>query len=197
LADIKDIIIDYNISTDLRRKLRHCRAELASFLFVAASFDFPEIIERSCGMSREWVRLRNESGNDMIGVCALNGSCNVLNLLLEQGGQEVQISEDLVKAAAGNAKNRIEVVALLLEKRGEEVYITEKVVRAAVGNADNRKEVIALLLEQRARIITDVNGVVELLVRLFNKKCVEALLKQRGEEIYIREEVVKAAAENY
>jgi hypothetical protein len=56
-------------------------------------------------------------------------------------------------------------------------------VKAAVGNTNNRKEVIVLLLKWRARIIIDIDGVVKLLVRLFNKNYVEVLLKQRGEEV--------------
>jgi hypothetical protein len=53
----------------------------------------------------------------------------------------------VVRAAAGNADNRKEVMALLLKQRGEEVHITEEVVKAAAGNSSS--EVMLLLLDKR------------------------------------------------
>ncbi|RYP34898.1 hypothetical protein DL768_011032 [Monosporascus sp. mg162] len=85
-------------------------------------------------------------------------------LLLDQRGAEVKITEDVVKAAAGNGNNGKEMMALLLDQRGAEVKVTEEVVKAAAGNWSSGEKVMALLLDQR------------------------------GTEVKITEEVAKAAA---
>jgi hypothetical protein len=50
----------------------------------------------------------------------------LMALLLDRRGEDVVITEEVVKAAASNRK---EVMALLLERRGEDVVITEEVVK--------------------------------------------------------------------
>jgi hypothetical protein len=79
---------------------------------------------------------------------------------------DVVITEEIVKAAAGNYWRGEEVMKLLLEQRGADVVITEEVVKAAAGNEGDGREVMRLLLEQR------------------------------GADVVITEEVVKAAAGN-
>jgi hypothetical protein len=54
-------------------------------------------------------------------------------LRLEQRGSEVKITEEVVRAAAGNTQSGKEILALLLEERGDEVKTIEKVVEAATG----------------------------------------------------------------
>ncbi|KAL2104518.1 hypothetical protein VUR80DRAFT_198 [Thermomyces stellatus] len=90
----------------------------------------------------------------------------MMALLLDKRGGDVEITEKVVKAAAGNEDCGEEVMALLLDKRGGDVEITEEVVKAAAGNRGNGKEVTALLLEKR------------------------------GDGVEITKEVVKAAAGN-
>ncbi|KAF2726435.1 hypothetical protein EJ04DRAFT_393876, partial [Polyplosphaeria fusca] len=60
-------------------------------------------------------------------------------------GSDVEITNEVVVAAAGNEDNGKEVMALLLDQRGDEVQITQEVVVAAAGNELNGKEVIMLL----------------------------------------------------
>jgi hypothetical protein len=52
----------------------------------------------------------------------------------------VQITEDVVKAAAKNPKCGKELIMLLLDRCGNDVHITEDVVKAAVGNLGNGKD---------------------------------------------------------
>jgi hypothetical protein len=54
-----------------------------------------------------------------------------MKLLLEQREAEIQITEDVVKAAAGNEESGEKVMKLLLEQREAEIQITEDVVKAA------------------------------------------------------------------
>ncbi|KAM7209803.1 hypothetical protein V8F06_014814 [Rhypophila decipiens] len=61
------------------------------------------------------------------------GYLNVIRVLLEPS-HKVKITEEVVKAAAGNKSNGKEMMALLLDQRGTEVKITEEVVKAAAEN---------------------------------------------------------------
>ena len=55
-------------------------------------------------------------------------------MLLDRRGDQIQITEDVVKAAASNWENGKEVMALLLDRRGDQIQITEDVVKAAASN---------------------------------------------------------------
>jgi NACHT domain-containing protein len=70
----------------------------------------------------------------------------MMKLLLDRGGDRIQITEDVVKAAAGNQGNGRQVMALLLDRRGDQVQITKDVVKAAASNRGNGREVMKLLL---------------------------------------------------
>ncbi|OAA34802.1 Ankyrin repeat-containing domain protein [Beauveria brongniartii RCEF 3172] len=70
-------------------------------------------------------------------------------LLLERRGREIIITEEVVKAAAGNQDNGKKVMALLLEQRGDEITITEEAVKAAAGNEWNGQQILQLLFDRR------------------------------------------------
>jgi hypothetical protein len=53
-------------------------------------------------------------------------------LLLNRRGNKVQITAEVVKAAAGNKSKG--VIALLLDQRGAKVEITEEVLKEAASN---------------------------------------------------------------
>ena len=59
----------------------------------------------------------------------------MMELLLDRGGDQIQITEDVVKAAASNWRNGEEMMALLLDRRGDQIQITEDVVKAAASNS--------------------------------------------------------------
>jgi hypothetical protein len=65
----------------------------------------------------------------------------VVELLLDRRGDQIRITEDVVKAAASNGGNGKEVMALLLDRRGYQIQITEDVVKVAAINDGNGKEV--------------------------------------------------------
>jgi hypothetical protein len=64
----------------------------------------------------------------------------------EKRGGEIKITENVIKAAAGNNGRGEAVIALLLEKRGDEVKITKDVVKVA---ARNGEAVMTLFFEKR------------------------------------------------
>ncbi|GKT70501.1 ankyrin repeat protein [Colletotrichum tofieldiae] len=104
---------------------------------------------------------------DVVEAAAGSGSRETMALLLDKRGDEVQITEDIIKAAAANWRSGQEIMELLLDKRGDEVQITEDVVKAAAANLNHGQEIMALLLDKR------------------------------GDEVQITEVVVKAAAANW
>ncbi len=55
----------------------------------------------------------------------------VTALLLDRRGDEITITEEVVKGAAGNGKA---VMALLLDRREDEITITEEMVKAGVNS---------------------------------------------------------------
>jgi hypothetical protein len=183
----------------MKRILRSCRAGLASIHFVAGCFDFPEILQQSLHRSQVALsKLKNIGDDGILQVCARHGNCKAISLLLERGGDEIKITEEVVKAAARNERSGKEVMSLLLEQRGDEIKITEEVVRAAARNGRSGKEVINLLLEQRGDEIKITEEVVEAAAENYEsgKEVISLLLEQRGDEIKITEEVVKAVAGN-
>ncbi|KAK4205472.1 hypothetical protein QBC40DRAFT_36074 [Triangularia verruculosa] len=125
-------------------------------------------------------------------------SKEVMTLLLDQRGDQINITGEVVKAAAGNRWNGKEVMTLLLDRRGDQITITEKVVKAAAGNSGNGKEVMTLLLDRRGDQINITEEVVKVAAgnRWNGKEVMTLLLDRRGDQITITEEVVKAAAGN-
>ncbi|RYP74314.1 hypothetical protein DL770_007624 [Monosporascus sp. CRB-9-2] len=132
------------------------------------------------------------------GIIRIAGSFDqeVIKLLLDRREDEAQITEKVVEAAAGNRDSSKELMALLLDQRGTEVKITEEVVKAAAGNGDSGKEMMALFLDQCSNSIIVTPGLVEALAESFDALAMKKLLDQRGTEVKITEEVVKAAAGN-
>jgi hypothetical protein len=76
------------------------------------------------------------------------GSGNeMMQLLLEQMGDDVQIMPQVIEAIAQHLDGKI--MQLLLEQKGVDVQITSQVVEAAARNDESNKEVMHPLLEQR------------------------------------------------
>ncbi|GFF33211.1 vegetative incompatibility protein HET-E-1, partial [Aspergillus udagawae] len=101
-----------------------------------------------------------------VGTLLSENGRDIMRLLLEQRGDQIQITEDVVTAAAGNESSGEDIMALLLKERGHQIQITEDILKAAAGNESSGEDIMALLL------------------------------KQRGHQIQITEDVVKAAAKN-
>jgi hypothetical protein len=59
-----------------------------------------------------------------------------MTFLLDRGGDDVKITKEVVKAAAGNPHCGKDVMTLLLDRLGDDVKITEEVVKAAYFSED-------------------------------------------------------------
>ncbi|KAK1673679.1 hypothetical protein BDP55DRAFT_555924 [Colletotrichum godetiae] len=124
----------------------------------------------------------------------------VMTLFLDRRGDQITITEGVVRAAAGNNQNgEEEVMTLLLDRRGDQITITEEVVKATAGNEENGKEIMTLLLDRRGDQITITEGVVRAAAgnNRNGKEVMTLLLDRRGGQITITEEVVRAAARNW
>ncbi|CAH0048258.1 unnamed protein product [Clonostachys solani] len=162
----------------------------------------PEIVEvaAGCVYGKEALELLLEERGDEIQItpevvmaAARNGYREVLELLLEKRGDEIQITPRAVVAAI-ESEYGTETLKLLLEKRGDKIQITPEVVIAAAGNSP--RGVLKLLLERRGDEIQITPEVVIAAVRNGYRGVLELLLEKRGDEIQITPEVVMAAAVN-
>ncbi|EMR87688.1 putative het domain protein [Botrytis cinerea BcDW1] len=118
----------------------------------------------------------------------------LMHILLDLKRENVIMTEEVVKAAAGNEKSGKEVMMLLLENRGAEVVITEEVVKAAAKNSNSGEEVMILLLEKRGVEVVITEEVVKAAAGNYSsgREVMMLLLEKRGAEVMITEEVVKA-----
>jgi hypothetical protein len=123
-------------------------------LLVACAFDLEELVKVIVDESCQSVQCTNKMGQSPLLVAVTNGSCASLTVLLELDRQYIQITEEVVKAAAGNHFRGEQIMALLLDRRGADIQITEEVVKAAAGNQDGGK-VFRFLYEARSAEITD------------------------------------------
>ena len=148
----------------------------------------------------------------------------LLTLLLDLENS-FEVTEEVLKAAAGNELSGRYIVPLLLDKRAD-VHVTEGILIAAQGNDRHWKEVIMELIEKRGRELQITERVVEAavqnyteriemmtllleqggeakitddgvaaIVKLFNRDMVELLLDKRG-DVRISEVVIQAAMRN-
>ena len=191
---IKEWLDDFSIEWELCNKLKDTSAKEGRALFVASCFDLEEIARIRANFGDNIV---NTQGWTPLETAVKYGSCDVVSILLNN--KLTIISEEVVKAAAGNSRNGKEVMTLLLEQREADVMITEEVVKAAAGNSGNGKEVMTLLLEQRGADVMITEEVVKAAAGNFGnaKEVMTLLLEQRGADVMITEEVVKAAAGNF
>ena len=188
---IKEWLDDFSIEWELCNKLKDTSAKEGRALFVASCFDLQEIARIRANFGDNIV---NTQGWTPLETAVKYGSCDVVSILLNN--KLTIISEEVVKAAAGNFGNGKEVMTLLLEQRGADVMITEEVVKAAAGNSGNGKEVMTLLLEQRGADVMITEEVVKAAAGNFGngKEVMTLLLEQRGADVMITEEVVKTIA---
>ncbi|KAM0175400.1 hypothetical protein ACHAPC_009643 [Botrytis cinerea] len=121
---------------------------------------------------------------------------NILHILLGLKRENVIVTEEVVKAVAGNSRSGKEIMMLLLEERGAEVEITEEVVKAAAGNWKSGKEIMMLLLKKREAKVVITEEVVKVVAGQFDERVMMLLLEKGGVEVVITEEVVKAAVGN-
>ncbi|KAF4212499.1 hypothetical protein CNMCM8980_000915 [Aspergillus fumigatiaffinis] len=152
---------------------------------------------------------------------------DIMRLLLEQRGDQIQITQDVVTAAESNessgkdimallldrqgnqvhlAKNVVaaiiekfdtSVVALLIDRQADQIQITEDIVKAAARNQSSGKDIVALLLDQQGDQICVTENALLTMNRMFDENMITLLLARRGNQTQVVQEVIKAAAQDY
>ena len=122
----------------------------------------------------------------------------MMALLLDRGDQ-IQITEDIVKAVARNWEDGKELMTLLLDRRGDQIQITEDVVEAAASNEENGKGVMALLLDRRSDQLQITEDIVKAAVsnRGMGKEMMALLLDRRGDQIEVTSETMAMTCKNF
>ncbi|KFY17970.1 hypothetical protein V492_00220, partial [Pseudogymnoascus sp. VKM F-4246] len=242
---VDDLLVD-GIEGQLFHRLHDTIAASAIPLFIACSFDFPELVPNQISRGILQANFVNSQRLTALHVAVKHSSCGailalitngfieitenvveaatgnersgkeVVTLLLDQRGDDVRITDnvvkaaarnrgddvhitdDVVKAAAGNMQSGKEVIALLLDRRGDNVHITDDVVKAAALNGGSGKEVMALLLDQRGDDVRITEDVLKAAAwnRESGKEVMTLLLDRRGVDVHITDDLIKAAAEN-
>lgn len=120
---------------------------------------------------------------------------DMMTLLLDQRGDQIIITEDIVKAAAEN-ENGKEMMALLLDRRGDQITITEDVIKAAVRSRDYKGVMTLILDRRRDQIMITEKFMKTVAENLEGAELIPLLLDWLGERVHITEGIVKAAAGN-
>ncbi|KAF4422623.1 Heterokaryon incompatibility protein 6 [Colletotrichum fructicola] len=144
----------------------------------------------------------------LVGLASFHDT-NALEILLDTPGRHIEITENVLAAAASNSECGGYMMDLLLDRR-DEIVITENVLKAAVGNPGTGSFVLKLLFERKADHITvtedliwaaarqdvwtatteeeEVNDVLDMLRVLFSwKGCNPALGREGAAEIFALE----------
>ncbi|KAM7219973.1 hypothetical protein V8F06_004659 [Rhypophila decipiens] len=137
------------------------------------------------------VNAKDKHGRTALGSAIQDVHLGMAKVLLKPGSK-VEITEEVLKAAAKNwGNNHREIMTLLLDKCDGEVRITEEVLKAA---AFNSKEIITLFFDKRDSEVKITEEVVKSAVGGYDgAEVMELLLDRRGSEVKITEEVVKSA----
>jgi hypothetical protein len=98
-----------------------------------------------------------------------------VDCFLNRRGLEVPLSEDMIKAAAGNKKNGRDIMRLFLKKRGREVKVTDRAIEAAVRNVTSGRDIINLLLQKHRSEVCVTKEVINLLQEVFSRGYKEML----------------------
>ena len=122
---------------------------------------------------------------------------DVVALLFERIGGEIQITEGIAGAASDNAKDGEKITRLLLDREWDKIQITEGAVVKFVARFD--KQLIGLLLDKLGDRFQITEKVVMAAANNYSsaEEVMRLLLDTRGNEIQITEGVLQTAAKNW
>ncbi|KNG83267.1 hypothetical protein ANOM_008543 [Aspergillus nomiae NRRL 13137] len=135
--------------------------------------------------------------SDFRGIGRAPDGASVMKALLDQAGDILPVTEDIVRRTAGHHDLGADLLKILFEHKGSALPITEQVVRAAAGNPHGHS-VMELLLELRGDSLPVTEEVIKLAAGNTGKglTILETLFSARGEDLAITENIVIAAAGN-
>ncbi|KAM7196453.1 hypothetical protein V8F33_006170 [Rhypophila sp. PSN 637] len=163
------------------------------FLSYAASYNIADYIITNENVD---VNAKDKYGKTALVRAIQGGHLEVVKVLLKPGSK-VEITEEGLKAAAGNySNNGKEIMTLLLDKCDSEVKITEEVLKAVARNPKYGKEIMTLLFDKRDSEVKITEEVLK--AAAGNCKEIMTLLFDKCDsEVKITEEVVKSAVSGF
>lgn len=117
---------------------------------------------------------------------------------LHRHRDQVLITAEVVREAAGNRFHGKDIMRLLFERCGNKLPITMEVTKAAVGNTWCSKDIMQLLFTHHGDQVPITAEVVQEIAGNPNEgmETMQLLSEQRGDQFPITEEVMKTAARN-
>lgn len=113
-----------------------------------------------------------------------------MEVLLDARSEQLNITENVLIAAAENPRFGTDIMALLLDSKGDRITITEDVLKAAARNQANER-VIAFLLERRGDQITITEDIlVAAEVGLCRGPSIKVILEWERSQITVNERVI-------
>lgn len=104
----------------------------------------------------------------------------IMALLLDRRGNEIEITEDIMISAAENKQSGAATVAMLLKRRGGEIKITRELIKSLAQRGSS--ETMSLLLDKRGGEISITEDDIVAAVNN-DKNMVALLLNRRGHEV--------------
>ncbi|KAB8277230.1 heterokaryon incompatibility protein-domain-containing protein [Aspergillus minisclerotigenes] len=124
----------------------------------------------------------------------------IMKILFRHRGENLPVSEEVVKATAGNnSTDGPEIMRILFRHLGENLPVSEEVVRAAAGNNGRYGHRILEILIQQSKNLPVSEEVVRAAAGNSGPcgpEIMRILFRHLGENLPVSEEVVKAAAGN-
>ncbi|KAL7812129.1 hypothetical protein V8C44DRAFT_329801 [Trichoderma aethiopicum] len=133
------------------------------------------------------------------GACRIASNFNaaVMARLLSRHGGDVNVTQNVLDAAAANEQAGRDVTAILLNQQQAQVKVTEGTLKAAAANPNGRG-VIELLLDRRGDEVQITGEFLKTAASSQNgHDKFKLLLDRRGDEVLITEELLKAAASGW
>ncbi|TGO59341.1 hypothetical protein BCON_0045g00020 [Botryotinia convoluta] len=127
----------------------------------------------------------------------------IMDLILEEQGTNIAITEETVIAAVGNENQGGTIIKELFAKQGTNIVITDEIVIAAVGNIYWRAGIIRLLLKKRGADINITPEIMKAVLKnqekirdsgwrlVSDKDIMMQLLEKRGAYMEVTEETVR------
>lgn len=109
---------------------------------------------------------------------------------------EAALLETQVIAAAGNEVDGNERLEILLKGQEGHIAVTKDIVKAAASNQAWGKQVMRLFIIQPVKYVTIEEETVASIAESFDVEMMALLLDQRGDQITVTGDVVRAGARN-
>jgi hypothetical protein len=136
--------------------------------------------------------------DDIIKVAAANKSegLKVMKVLLNHHGENMEIKNEALILAAGNIGCARPLLELLLQYSTPDIVFTNEMVKAALSNTSGGFDVVEFLLTEHAERFVITEWLTGELARAFKPTLIGLLLKHRGNDVQVTEELMKVATRN-